>query len=81
MRNLEFIAKLIEKETGRKAEVKEVYIDYGSNYKAENIIIDNEYQLFTPSQLASEITTEDVQRVIEKINRRTKLQEMLKNIK
>lgn len=81
MKDLRLIAKLIEKETGKKAEIRSICVDMRTGKTAENIIIDNEFQVFTPLQLDGEITTEDVKRVIEQINRRTRLQEMIKNKK
>ena len=65
--NLKLIAEIIEELTHKKAEVKDLYLDYGAKIYGQNIIINDEYQLLSFKQLEEGLTLNEIEEISNKI--------------
>lgn len=68
--NLRLIAEIIEELTQRKAEVKDLWLDYGAKIYGQNIVIEDDYQLLSPRQLEEGLTLAEVEEEVRKIIKR-----------
>lgn len=70
IRNLRVIAEIIEELTHRKAEVQDLYLDFGAKIYGQNIVINDQYQLLTPRQLEDGLTLNEIEEICKKIMER-----------